>query len=468
MIPSESYQFLPNFSPPSHLGVLNPVGALHGVIFTPFSNMEQDECEDIANSFSSNLADLLEVPIFNFNTPAIEEMGYQGIQSGSLPVEPPYGPAEVNPTWGTTLVVNSLFRSRDWLSANQGPVFPDSVGSCHMKGFLMFNVNTIGTKEQAGKICKSLNNRTDIKARPVVLDDSGSVIISCEIVDPSTCTMYDVMEAVKEMAALQSVAVIGSHIVGSVTLSALMAAADAYIKRENVFLVKEQQKIRYVVDRLGLNSVSEFKADSKVVEYVLGVNRHGPLMTGSVHSFIESIGGMTSSPGGGSVAALVSTLAAALGQMTGWLTYGSKKGAGDAMRNILPALHKTVDKLTPLVDADAMAFSNYLAAQRLPQQSAEDVERREEALEEAVLTIVHVPLKIMEVASECWDSLDKLVTSHNPSLKADLQVAVKCLETGIWCAYKTVVFNIGDVKSEEVRSELNTKAKVLLDKKLVI
>eukprot|EP00116_Pleurobrachia_bachei_P017770 sb/3478032/ len=23
---------------------------------------------------------------------------------------------------------NSLFRSRDWLSANQGPVFPDSVG----------------------------------------------------------------------------------------------------------------------------------------------------------------------------------------------------------------------------------------------------------------------------------------------------------------------------------------------------
>eukprot|EP00116_Pleurobrachia_bachei_P003538 sb/3463800/ len=27
---------------------------------------------------------------------------------------------------------NSLFRSRDWLSANQGPVFPDSVGSCHV------------------------------------------------------------------------------------------------------------------------------------------------------------------------------------------------------------------------------------------------------------------------------------------------------------------------------------------------
>ena len=27
---------------------------------------------------------------------------------------------------------NSLFRSYDWLSANQGPVFPDLVGSCDM------------------------------------------------------------------------------------------------------------------------------------------------------------------------------------------------------------------------------------------------------------------------------------------------------------------------------------------------
>eukprot|EP00116_Pleurobrachia_bachei_P014573 sb/3474835/ len=32
---------------------------------------------------------------------------------------------------------NSLFMSRDWLSANQGPVFPDSVGSCLKQSNLM-------------------------------------------------------------------------------------------------------------------------------------------------------------------------------------------------------------------------------------------------------------------------------------------------------------------------------------------
>ena len=32
-------------------------------------------------------------------------------------------------TWKRPDLVNNEFRSRDWLSANQGPEFPDSVGS---------------------------------------------------------------------------------------------------------------------------------------------------------------------------------------------------------------------------------------------------------------------------------------------------------------------------------------------------
>ena len=43
-----------------------------------------------------------------------------------------------------------LFRSRDWLSANQGPLFPDSIGSIHIsffgkKAFVQyFSVDGIG------------------------------------------------------------------------------------------------------------------------------------------------------------------------------------------------------------------------------------------------------------------------------------------------------------------------------------
>ena len=161
----------------------------------------------------------------------------------------------------------------------------------------------------------------------------------------------------------------GSHIVGSIPLQALIKAADYYIEKENVFLMKEQQKLRFVIDRLGLNSVSEFKPESKVcsyyvivkngffrfplfrfwdqisspswklnnqnitnqmyllyisisklillflqvIEYVLGVNRHGPLQSSTVQQFVESVGSRTSTPGGGSVSALVTALGLALG-----------------------------------------------------------------------------------------------------------------------------------------------------------
>eukprot|EP00116_Pleurobrachia_bachei_P017124 sb/3477386/ len=41
---------------------------------------------------------------------------------------------------------NSLFRSRDWLSANQGPVFPDSVGSCKTLFLISLNLSTMHEK----------------------------------------------------------------------------------------------------------------------------------------------------------------------------------------------------------------------------------------------------------------------------------------------------------------------------------
>ena len=57
--------------------------------------------------------------------------------------------------------------------------------------------------------------------------------------------------------------------------------------------------------------------------------------------------------------------------MTGWMTYGSKKHdtAEKTVTTVLPVIHKTIEQITPLIDADAMAFSNYLVAQKMPSVS---------------------------------------------------------------------------------------------------
>lgn len=43
-------------------------------------------------------------------------------------------------------------------------------------------------------------------------------------------------------------------------------AADYYIEKEGLFVLHEQQKVRLVMERLGLNSISEFKPDKKIIE----------------------------------------------------------------------------------------------------------------------------------------------------------------------------------------------------------
>ena len=45
-----------------------------------------------------------------------------------------------------------------------------------------------------------------------------------------------------------------------------MLAADYYIKKETLFIYKEEQKIRLAVERLGLSSLSYFNPKEKIIE----------------------------------------------------------------------------------------------------------------------------------------------------------------------------------------------------------
>ena len=70
---------------------------------------------------------------------------------------------------------------------------------------------------------------------------------------------------------LFKLAVVGSEIVGMIPLQPLLMAADYFVEKEGLFVLQEQQKIRLVIERLGLSSISEFKPQEKIIEYV---NQH--------------------------------------------------------------------------------------------------------------------------------------------------------------------------------------------------
>ncbi len=60
--------------------------------------------------------------------------------------------------------------------------------------------------------------------------------------------------------------VVGSEIVGLVPLEPILMAAEYYIEKEGLFVLHESQKVRLAIDRLGLNSISEFKPEEKIIE----------------------------------------------------------------------------------------------------------------------------------------------------------------------------------------------------------
>mgnify|MGYP006241650449 CR=1 FL=1 len=68
--------------------------------------------------------------------------------------------------------------------------------------------------------------------------------------------------------------------------------------------------------------------------------------------------------------------------MVGWMTYGNRKfEALDAtMRRLIPPLHSGMEALLPCIDADTDAFTDYMAAMKLPKGDAAEQSARAAAI----------------------------------------------------------------------------------------
>ena len=157
-----------------------------------------------------------------------------------------------------------------------------------------------------------------------------------------------------------------------------MQAADYYLEREGLFVPDEGQRVRLSIERLGLNSCSEFKPEERVIEYMCKDDSEEPLASLSVRDFVEILGARTAAPGGGSAAAVCASMGSGLGAMVGWMTYGSKKweSLDGTMRELIGPLHEAMMEMIPMIDADTDAFNDYMTAMRLPKQTEEEKEVR--------------------------------------------------------------------------------------------
>jgi formiminotetrahydrofolate cyclodeaminase len=169
--------------------------------------------------------------------------------------------------------------------------------------------------------------------------------------------------------------------------------------------------------------------------------------------FLEAVAAKTPTPGGGSVAATVGGLGAALGVMVARYSEAAEaEGALDEVKNAF----------LPLVDQDAEAYGQVNSARRLPKGTEEEKKRRNEVLQNALAEAAEAPLKGMALAVRGLQALADLAPQCNRHLASDLAGAAYCLEAALAGCGENVRVNAAALLDPERRARLQEERARLL------
>ena len=444
-----------------HKGEHPRMGAVDVCPFVPVANVTVEECVECSKKYGERVGKELGVPLYLYELASenperkmlkqIRSGEYEGLKDKIYKPEwkPDFGPQEFIPKSGATVT--------------------------GVRNFLIaYNVNILGTKEQAHRIALNIREqgRGDnepgrlkaVKAIGWYVDEYNMAQVSMNLDDFRVTPPHIAFEEIKKDAKQMNLGVCGSELVGLIPLDAMLMAADYYIKKENLFILDEKQKIRLVIERLGLSSVSQFIPEKRIIEYMIEEDANEPLASMTVRNFVELVGARTSAPGGGSVSALIASLGAALGAMMGWMTYGNRKfeNLDSKMRKSIAPLHESMKRLISMIDADTNAFNDYMAAMKMPKNTDEEKKLRKEKMQEGLKKAVEVPLNVMREADKCWFWMNKMAKYGNLNSKSDLEVGAKSLQTGIWGAYRNVLINLSSIEDDNFREEVKKETNKII------
>lgn len=150
---------------------------------------------------------------------------------------------------------------------------------------------------------------------------------------------------------------------------------------------------------------------------------------------VESIAAETRAPAGGSVAAVVVALAAALVAKAARLSRDSWRHARGAAAQA-DALRARV---LPLAEADAAAYAEAMAA----------LERRDPDLGAALSRAAHVPLEIAEAAADVACLAASVADEGDPDARGDAATAAVFAEAAARAAAHLVEINLSAVRGDE-------------------
>lgn len=166
-----------------------------------------------------------------------------------------------------------------------------------------------------------------------------------------------------------------------------------------------------------------------------GTSKLSDSLTDRLDAVTEAVAAATRVPGGGSVAAMVVALAAALVAKAGRLSLDHWRHAGGAIAQA-EALRA---RAGPLAEADAAAYSEAITA----------LEAGTETIGPALLRAAEIPLLIAEAAADVAALARVVADEVDPDVRPDAVAAATLAAAGAQAAAHLVGVNLGAQRDDE-------------------
>lgn len=468
----------------NHHGAHPRMGATDVCPLIPVSGITLEECAALARKLAERAATELHIPCYCYEaaafTPERKNLAvcrqgeYEGLadRMGKEDKGPDYGNRPFDEDVARTGC--TAVGARDFLIAVN---FNLNTTSTRRANAIAFDVREKGRPQREGgkpngKPMKDAEGNTimlpgTLKATKAIgwfIDEYGIAQVSMNITDISTTPLHKAFDEVCRAAAARGVRVTGTEIVGLVPKRTLIDAGKYYLRMQQRSVgISEDEIIKIAVKSMGLDELKPFVRDEKIIEDMLQ-DKHGKkLVDMTCKGFAEETASESPAPGGGSIAAYMGALAAALGTMVANLS-AHKAGWDDRWEefsDIAEKGHAIQDRLIALVDEDTEAFNRIMAVFAMPKKTPEEKEARAAALEAATLYATEVPLRTMQTAYETFDILEAMASKGNPASVSDAGVGALAARSAVLGAHLNVRINAAGLKNREKAEELLTAASVL-------
>lgn len=470
-----------------HHGEHPRIGATDVLPLVPVSGITLEECAQLARKLAERIATETGIPCYCYEAAALkpERRNLAVCRAGEYEAIPEKlaDPAKA-PDFGARPYDESIARTgctvvgaRDFLIAVN---FNLNTTSTRRANAIAFDVREKGRPERIGNPITG-EIRRDENGKPVMIPGTlkgtkaigwyikeyGIAQVSMNITDINATPLHAAFDEVCRCAEARGVRVTGTEIVGLVPERALIDAGKHFLRKQHRSTgIPKEDILDIAIKSMGLSDLRPFEPKEKVIEYLLDAGKDGAdkLTALTVKGFADETLRESPAPGGGSVAAYMGALGAALGTMVANLS-AHKPGWDDCWEEFSRWADKGVEleaELLHLVDEDTEAFNRIMTAFGMPKNTDEDKRLRSEAIQKATLFAAQVPLETMKASFKAFEICKAMAETGNPNSVSDAGVGALAVRAAVLGAGLNVKINASSLKDKAQAEALINEANNLM------